>query len=262
MALQRVLRIGLTALAAVASAEEACASEEAEEMVALQTRPAANKSLMLPPARCGYAQFIQSTCDKGETSYASLAEAKAACWASDKCAGFLDGSKDAALERKFWTCKRQRPHASKTESSVFLLMGDEECPAALSQQEPLRIAMVTTEQFPPNPTPAEPGIIGFPAPLPNYPDWITMPQTFCYYPDTGAGGYYTSADAAASGCAADTACAGIYNSQGPGTSYPAQYWYKCKAPNSNFRCGSWYQGGYQGVVYWKDPNPYNNDCQR
>jgi hypothetical protein len=247
MAFRLPLALCLGALARGAAVEEACDNEDAEEMVALQVHKANGSSLPAPPPPCGYAAFLDSHCRVSGKSHGTLVQAKAACSAEARCTGVFDGSEDEAGGSEFWLCEASRPLPGK--GTVHLRGPRDECSSEEMQflQQPFRVPKansdVALEQQGYLPVPPEPGY-----------QW--MGSTYCFYP---TGQVYENLLAASKACDANIACAGIYD--GLGIEGQPQGYSQCIAPNSNFGCGSWYQGGYAGTTYWKMNNPNNNECQ-
>jgi len=247
MAFRLPLALCLGALARGAAVEEACDSEDAEEMVALQVHKANGSSLPAPPPPCGYAAFLDSHCRVSGKSHATLVQAKAACSAEARCTGVFDGSGGEAGGSEFWLCEASRPLPG--EGTVHLRGPRDECSSEEMEflQQPFRVPKVNSgvalEQ--------QGGCVQPPA------GYQCMPTTTCFYP---SGTVYPDLSSAAAACNGNPhECAGIYN--GIGVPGQPQGYSQCIAPNHNFGCGSWYQGGYQGITYWKSPNPYNNECQ-
>lgn len=242
MAFRLPLALYLGALARGAAAKEACDSEDAEEMVALQVHRANSSSLPPPPPACGYAAFLQSHCRVSGESHSTLVQAKAACSAEARCTGVFDGSEGEAGGSEFVLCEASRPLPGQ--GTVYLRGRRDECTAEEMEflQQPFRVPKksdVALEQQGPSPA-----------------GYQFMGSTACFYP---TGTVYQSLADAAAACNANQQCAGIYD--GLSVSGQPQGYSQCIAPNHNFGCGSWYQGGYQGTTYWKQNNPYNNECQ-
>lgn len=247
------LALCLGALSGQGSAEEACGSEDAEEMVALQVHKANRSSLtfLLPPP-CGYPVFLDSHCRVGDKSHSTLAEAKTACSADGRCTGVFEGPKDEADDNKVWLCEASRPLPGG--QGTVHLRGQKDCSPEEMElaQRPFRFPKetegVALEQQTPNPC--------GPSPTPAPAGYLNMANTQCYSPKTA----FSTLAAAIQSCTPDHSCAGVMF-------IPGQFKFStCVAPNSNFGCGSWTVSDcatpFTSTTFWKDPNPFNNDCQR
>lgn len=251
MAVPRSLVVGLAALASVALAEESCAGDDVEEMVALQVHDKASTSALavLPPP-CGYVAFLESSCAVSNEFHDSLVQAKAACSKSGWCGGVYDDASDS----KFWLCKQSMPIPGKA-GTVFARAGHEECAEAEEAllQQPILIptgqALAQLKKTSPPPPPPPPG-------------FDMKSPAACFSPDESR--KFGTLNDAMDACRPDPNCPGIYDSR----SVTRGYWssrpgfYFCKAPNNNFGCGSWVVVGIEGVTWWKPNNPNNNECQR
>jgi len=243
----------LGALSGQGSAEEACGSEDAEEMVALQVHKANRSSLtfLLPPP-CGYPVFLDSHCGVGDKSHSTLAEAKTACSADGRCTGVFEGPQDEADDNKFSLCEASRPLPGG--QGTVHLRGWKDCSPEEMElaQRPFRFpkekeGVALEQQTPNNPC--------GPSPAPEQPNgYLNMAHTQCYSPKIT----FSTLAAAIQSCTPDTSCAGVMNT--------GQIFQTCVAPNHNFGCGSWTVSDcatpFQSTTFWKDPNPYNDECKR
>jgi len=177
-----------------------------------------------------------------------------------------------ARRQSFSLCKAAKPRGGVLGSTVLVRAGREECSEkdAAFLQQPIRVSLLSQPApvpmmpTPPTPAPTPEGTVTAPPLIPpeqEFENYTTLTPAYCFSPVLYP--RYEDANSAIEACNSDKACAGIFDSWGVTDDYWSSHpgFWMCKAPNNNFGCGSWYQEQIQGLVYWKQNNTNNNECQ-